>query len=394
MINNSDNKRWDKTKLSQIIHIVGGGTPKTEVKDYWNGNIHWISIRDLKPGRKYIDITEKCITERGLNESSAKMLEKGDIVISARGTVGSLGVLSIPMSFNQSCYGIKADPLFSTNDYVFYLLKHKLSDLLQVSYGGIFDTITRNTFEGISVDLPPLKEQKAIANVLNSLDDKIDLLHRQNTTLEDLSKVLFRKLFTDTPNDSWGLVKIKDVLKIEIGGTPDTSNEDYWNGNIPWINSGEVNNFRITNGIKFITELGLKQSSTKLFPKGTTVIAITGATLGKVSLLEIDTCTNQSVVGIIPNEQYSKEFIFLWINHIIGKIISSQTGVAQSHINKSDIGQNYIIVPDKDYLERGMKSISIMFDKITNNVFQIQALERLRDLLLPKLINGEVRVKF
>jgi type I restriction enzyme S subunit len=240
--------------------------------------------------------------------------------------------------------------------------------------------------------VPPLIEQMAIVSLLSSLDDKIDLLHRQNATLEKMAETLFRQWFVEEAKEDWVRTKIGDVLDTVLGGTPSTKKPEYWDGNIPWINSGEVNNFRILQCSRFITELGLKKSNTKLLPVGTTVLAITGATLGQVSLLEIDTCANQSVVGIIPNGTLPKEFIFLWIKMKISEIILSETGGAQPHINKNDINETDIVIPDSDYLNKIKLTIEPLFKKITHNSFQIRTLTALRDTLLPKLMSGEVRV--
>ncbi len=239
---------------------------------------------------------------------------------------------------------------------------------------------------------PPLPEQKAIAEVLSSLDDKIDLLHRQNKTLEDMAQALFRKWFVEEADEGWEEKMIGNVLEVKLGGTPLTSNPDYWHGNIPWINSSELNEFRILKPAKYITKLGLEKSATKLLPKGTTVIAITGATLGQMSLLEIDSCANQSVVGIIPNEKFPREFVYLWIKGIIGILVSNQTGGAQQHINKMDISNACIISPPAEFIENKTSILKDYFDKISINSLQINTLENLRDTLLPKLMNGNVRV--
>lgn len=142
-----DNSR--EVPLSEIIEIIGGGTPRTSVPEYWNGDIPWLSVVDFNTGKKYVFDTEKKITNQGLNNSSTKFLNKGDIIISARGTVGVLAVLGREMAFNQSCYGIRAKDGVTTNDYVYYLLKDTVSNFLQIAHGGLFDTITRNTFNEI-----------------------------------------------------------------------------------------------------------------------------------------------------------------------------------------------------------------------------------------------------
>jgi type I restriction enzyme S subunit len=160
---------WRECKLGEVVEIVGGGTPKTTVSEYWNGAIPWLSVVDFNTSNKYVYKTEKTITPQGLDNSSTTLLNEGDIIISARGTVGALAVLKRQMAFNQSCYGIKCLPNHTAQDYLYYLIKDSINNFQQIAHGGVFDTITKETFDHIMVLLPPLPEQRAIAGVLSSL---------------------------------------------------------------------------------------------------------------------------------------------------------------------------------------------------------------------------------
>ena len=184
--------------------------------------------------------------------------------------------------------------------------------------------------------------------------------------------------------------QIKEVSKCVLGGTPSRAKSEYWNGNINWINSGEVNKFRIIDASEKITELGLQKSSTALLPKGTTVLAITGATLGQVSRLEIDSCANQSVIGIIPNNIELNNYIYLSIFNTKNDLILKQTGGAQQHINKNDVETHEIIIPNDKLLKKFDERTRLVFDKISITCFENKRLEQLRDTLLPKLMNGEI----
>ena len=183
-------------KLSEILTLIGGGTPKTTNPSYWGGNIPWLSVVDFNNDNRYVHTTEKTITEEGVENSSTKILPQSSLILSARGTVGALAQLAKPMAFNQSCYGIIAKEQ-TTNDFLYYLLKNVVEDLQAKGHGSVFNTITRDTFDTITVDLPPLDEQKRIAEILGSLDDKIELLQKQNKTLEDMAKALFKSWFVD-----------------------------------------------------------------------------------------------------------------------------------------------------------------------------------------------------
>jgi len=146
---------WKEYQLSEIMELIGGGTPKTTVPKYWDGNIPWLSVTDFNTGKKYCFDAVKKITERGLRESSTKILKKGQIIISVRGTVGVLSVLCRDMAFNQSCYGINAEKNLTSNAFLYYILKDNIASLQSASYGAVFDTITKETFSHIAVSLPP-----------------------------------------------------------------------------------------------------------------------------------------------------------------------------------------------------------------------------------------------
>ena len=182
------------------------------------------------------------------------------------------------------------------------------------------------------------------------------------------------------------------MCKCVLGGTPDRSNETFWGGEIPWINSGEVNRFRITSPTETITKLGLEHSATKLLPVKTTVVAITGATLGQYSLLEIAACANQSVVGIIQNNTLPYEFIYPFVAHNMDALLSHQTGGAQQHINKQNIESLPIRLPTSESLNAYKDLVSPLYDLIGKNEFSNSRLIELRNSLLPKLMSGEIDV--
>ena len=382
---------WKWVKLGDLVEIIKGKKPENLIENPSKNTLPYLTAEYLryKTPNQFVDIEK---------EKKLPVCEKDDIILiwdgSQAGQVftGSKGILASTM--------VKIIPNLDivNKAYLYFFLTTKFEYLNTQTTGSAIPHVNKNAFLNLPIPLPPLPEQKAIAEVLSSIDDKIELLHRQNKTLEEMAMTLFRQWFIEPTKDGlpegWEEVKIGDVLEVVLGGTPSTRIAEYWNGDIPWINSGEINNFRITKATKYITVSVLRNSNTKLMPKGSTVLAITGATLGKVSLLEIDTCANQSVIGIIPNDIFPKEYIYLWIKYKIDEIILNETGGAQPHINQNDVRNTVIIKPIKEYLNEKNQVLENIFLKITNNVFQIQTLEKLRDTLLPKLMSGEVRVKF
>lgn len=149
---------------------------------------------------------------------------------------------------------------------------------------------------------------------------------------------------------------------------------------------------RIVKESEFITELGLKKSSTKLMPRHTTVLAITGATLGQVSYTEIETCANQSVIGIIDENQFYSIYVYLYISNRIMDIIGKATGGAQQHINKDIVNAYNIILPDDNTIINFNKIIEPLFCKMIKLYRQNEKLEEARDRLLPRLMNSELEV--
>lgn len=381
-----------KYKLSEIMDIIGGGTPKTSKPEYWNGDIPWLSVKDFNNDYRYVYETEKTITQAGLDNSSTKLLKRNDSIISARGTVGEMAMIPYPMAFNQSCYGLRAKEGLVDEEYLYYLIKHNVVVLKKNTHGSVFDTITRDTFDGIEVELPSLVEQKVVASILRDLDDKIEVNNEINKNLEEQAQLLFTDRFVANNYTVAQEAKIGDICKCILGGTPSRAKAEYWGGTIPWINSGEINRFRIISPSELITQSGLDHSATKMLPAKTTVLAITGATLGQVSLLEIDACANQSVVGIIPNDTLPYEFIYPFIKAKINELISHQTGGAQQHINKQNVESLPVSIPTRDILYDFVTLVSPMYSMIASNCFENMRLENMRDSLLPQLMSGELDV--
>ncbi len=383
---------WKEYKFSDFVEI----NPTVSLPA--NESIPFVEMKDLNESQKHCYPSSERYNRNGskfqnndtLFARITPCLENGKIC-KVTGLKNNFGLGSTEFLVFRGKGGI------SDTNFVFYLARwDDVRSHAEINLDGTSgrQRVPKACFDDLIIKVPAdFGEQRSIASILSSLDDKIELLHRQNATLEKMAETLFRQWFVEEAKEEWENTKIGKILKTILGGTPSTNKPEYWDGIIPWINSGEVNNFRILKGTKFITELGLKKSNTKLLPKGTTVIAITGATLGQVSLLEIETCANQSVVGILPNEILPKEFIFLWVKLKIKEIILSETGGAQPHINKNDINETDIIIPDPDYLKKLKEQIEPLFDKITKNSFQIIKLQQLRESLLPKLMSGEVKVE-
>ena len=377
---------WKEYKLGEIIQIVGGGTPKTSEPKYWNGNIPWLSVVDFNNGNKFVIDTEKHITQEGLENSSTKLLKKGDIIISARGTVGAIAMLGREMAFNQSCYGIRNSELID-NHYLFYSLKKSINELKQNSHGGVFDTITRETFNTINISLPPLPEQKRIASILSSLDDKIDLLHRENKTLEDMAETLFRQWFIEEAKEDWEEGKLGDEFEFTMGQSPngDSFNEDgigfpMYQGNADF-------------GFRFPTRRVFTTQPTRFAEINDTLISVR-APVGAQNMATEKCCIGRGVAAFRYKHNHDfYSYTYYKLKSLLAEIKQyNDNGTVFGSISKSDFENIDIVIPDINTIQHFQEQVKPIDDKIINNNYEIQTLIQTRDNLLPKLMSGEVKI--
>lgn len=407
---------WEVSTLGEKLEIIGGGTPKTTIGEYWGGDIPWISVADFVGDKRWIYHTEKNITNKGLENSSTKLLHKGQLIISARGTVGELGQVTRDMAFNQSCYGIDGKGNLD-NDFLYYLLKQKIKEFQQKGHGAVFNTITMETFNQITISVPKLSEQRLIASILSSLDSKIELNQRMNQTLESIGQALFKHWFIDFefPNEKgkpynssggemvesemgriprgWQIVKIEDLCKtISNGGTPNTMKNSFWNGDINWYTTGELKDNPLLESEKKITEEGLDNSSCKLWDENTILIALYASpTVGRLGLLKNQGTSNQACSGLMAKDELGYPFLFCtlqskkdYFNHI-------SVGAAQQNISGKVVKETKTVKSDEDTLKKFTQTFCKLMDKRTTIQKEIKYLSKIRDSLLPKLMSGEIR---
>jgi len=342
------------------------------------------------------------------------LVEGPGIIIGRKGSVGEIKFSKDNFWPIDTTYFVKLKNKGNIYFWYYFLLTLKLKKMN--SHSAVPGLNREQVYELIK-KIPEYIEQSRIAKILSDLDSKIELNQQMNKTLEAIGQAIFKHWFVDFefPNEQgrpykssggemvdselgkiptgWRVSKIGNELETILGGTPSTTNKSYWeNGTVPWINSGKVNEFRITEPTAYITEEAINSSATKWIPKGTTVLAITGATLGQVSRIEIATCANQSVIGIIESTALSSEYIYFWIKNTINKIIGNQTGGAQQHINKDNVNQTEILIPQDKRVLAFNTLLKPIFNHISRSCFESQNLSQIRDSLLPKLMSGKIRV--
>jgi len=285
---------------------------------------------------------------------------------------------------------------FKGNSEIFLFYFLKTLDFSQFNTGSAVPSLNRNHIHELSVEFPHLPEQRAIASILSSLDDKIDLLHRQNATLEKMAETLFRQWFVEEAKEEWENCVLEDLCsQINSGGTPSTKIETYYNGNINWYSTKELNDNYLFESISKITQDGLENSAAKLFPKGTVLIAIYAApTVGRLGILGNQSAFNQAACGLIANDKICcKEFIYLYLKNQRNELNAMASGSAQQNLNVGKIKTYPAFIPDDITMNKFKREIIPFFEKIEKNAMQIRTIKALRDTLLPKLMSGEVRVE-
>ncbi|MEX7606486.1 restriction endonuclease subunit S [Enterobacter asburiae] len=366
--------QWIKTKLGEIVILNYGKALKAQDRNA--GSIHVYSSGGFTGWHN-----KALINEQG-------------IIIGRKGTVGKAYLTYGPFWCIDTAYYILPNP--SKYDFVFLFYLLKTLGLEELNEDSAVPGLNRDTAYSQEILLPSLPEQKAIASVLSSLDDKIDLLHRQNKTLESMAETLFRQWFDVDSNDEWQEKNVLDIFTLVGGGTPKTSVAEYWTDEIPWISGGDISAAHqgyLYSTEKSISLAGLQNSSAKLLPKNSTVISARG-TVGKYALLARDMAFSQSNYGIVSKIGSYPFFIYLLVGFIVDDLLTAAYGSVFDTITTRTFESVNLKFPSLNSIEKFNEEISPIFSKKETNTQQIKTLENLRDTLLPKLMNGEVRVQY
>lgn len=321
---------------------------------------------------------------------------------------------------HQRCYVVYAFKDEISPKYLFYKLKTLTKHFANVFVGSTVPSLRLDHITDLKISAPSVDEQEKIAAVLSALDAKIELNNRINRELEAMAKTIYDYWFVqfefpdangrpyktsdgkmtyntqlkrDIPAD-WEVHRLGSILHTSLGGTPSTEKDEYWkDGEYHWLNSGEVAEFPVITSELKITQKGIAKSATELLPSGTTLLSITRHL--RPTILAIDACVNQSVVGIRETETIKHYFIYPFVKNEIPRLMTLRTGAQQPHINKDTVDDTLIAIPTSqtNLLCRYNRSVEGIYKQIFNIACQNRQLAALRDWLLPMLMNGQVTVK-
>ena len=394
-------ENWVWVRLGEIGQIVSGGTPKTTDSECWNdGDIPWITPADMRNLlSKYIEKGARNITRKGLQSSSAQLLPKGSILFSSRAPIGYVAIAKNEITTNQ---GFKSVVPFKTamSEYLYFVLLALKPEIEKLGTGTTFKEVSGTVVSNVAIPLPPLTEQQQIVAKLNHLLTEIDelktqeqaLLATQNAFPKKLRAALLQaavqgelnertdenardlfaaiqaekaalqkagKLKKDKPlaaikeeeipfaiPENWVWVRLGEIGIWGSGATPNRSNPDFYrNGDINWLKTGDLNDGYIDETSEKITALAVEKSSVTLQPVGVVLIAMYGATIGKLGILNIPATTNQACCACVPFKGMLNKYLFYFLLFNRSNFILMGAGGAQPNISKEKIVSTLIPLP-------------------------------------------------
>ena len=396
-------EQWKEYRLSELCDILSGGTPKTTESKYWGGGIPWLSVKDFGNVDKYVYTTEKTITNIGFEHCPSKMLQKDDIIISARGTVGAIAMVSSSMSFNQSCFGLRGNDLVDKH-FLYYLIHTKVRELRSNSHGSVFDTITRNTFDNIICNIPSKVIQHKIATILSFLDDKIELNRKINSNLEEQAKALFKSWFIDFEPFKGGkfvdseLGKIPEGWKVvTIGEVTDNIKEKVCDRDSIKVLS-PVTSGHLVLSEEYFSKQVFSSSIAKYIVVKHNDFAYNPAriNIGSIGMneFEFDGCVSPVYVVFRCQSGYEYFFdLYRRTSYFIEEVKKRAIGGVRQTLSYKDLSLIQLIYPPKKVVD-AFNFIYISFiHGIHSNDVSNKKLEAIRDTLLPKLMSGEIDVR-
>lgn len=382
---------WIKCKIGDIFNFVGGGTPSKTNGKYWNGDIPWASIKDIKGD--FLNSTINKITYEGLTNSASNLVAIDEVILATRINPGRPIISKINTSINQDLKVVKPK-LELPSVFVFYLFKFLEKEIVGLSSGTTVLGIGLNRLKDIKFSLPPLPEQRAIVKKLESLFSSLDAgvadLKKAQQQLKIYRQAVLKKAF-----DSNGeFVIIGECFSFLGGGTPSKQNKDYWNGDINWASIKDIKGDILNNTIDYITEEGLKNSSSNLAEKDEVILA-TRINPGKTIISNIRTAINQDLKVIKPFQKCDHKYVhylFKSIEHNCLKVSSGTTvlGISLPNLKEIEIPFENDIHKQAQIVKQIESRLSVC-DSIEQNIIDsLEKAEALRQSILKKAFEGNL----
>ena len=397
-----------RMKLSEIGQIVAGGTPKTKIEEYWNGDVPWITPKDLSShAGMYISRGERNISQVGLDNSSAKLLPKGTVLFTSRAPIGYVAIARNEVTTNQ---GFKSIIVDDENDNIFidYLLKNNIDIIENHANGSTFKEISGSVMKSLEFGIPSLREQKAIAHILSTLDDKIEVNNQINKTLENMAQAIFKQWFVDFefPNENgepykssggemveselgtipkgWEVVQFRDIFRFVKGKKPKTIAECEFKDSEKYLTIDVLNR----NSVLFCSKEKVIEANSE-----DVLMVMDGASSGAVYFGQKGVVASTLAKLELISQKVSNQFLFYAIKYFENDIKTHTTGSAIPHTDKEYTYRLMIALPNDISLQTKIDDLLCdISDTFIAREQENAVLKATRDTLLPKLMSGEIRV--
>ena len=339
-----------RVKLGDICEIVSGSTPKTNMEEYWDGDIKWITPAELNDETYIITDSVRKITELGVKKTGLTPFPKGTVILSSRAPIGKVAIAGCEMYCNQGFKNLICSEKID-NRYLYWFLKGNTEFLQSLGRGATFKEISKTIVANIEINIPDKSVQTQIVDNLEKTSQIIRLRKQELSKLEELVRARFVEMFGDPVSNSYGLPEatLPELGEFGRGVSKHRPRNDpnLLGGEYPLIQTGDVANagLYITSYNSTYSELGLKQS--KMWDKGTLCVTI-AANIAKTAILEFDACFPDSVVGFTANEKTNNIFIHYWFSFFQAILESQAPESAQKNINLKILSELKVIVPEKE----------------------------------------------
>lgn len=369
---------WERHKLSEVCSFYSGGTPSSSKKEYYNGNIPFI-----RSGELHKDYTELFITEAGLSNSAAKLVETGDLLLALYGaTSGDIAISKIKGAINQAILCIRTK---QNKKFIESVWNKHVERLLQTYLQGGQGNLSADIVKNIPLYFANSNEQDKLAKFISLLDERIATQNKIIEKLETLIKGIVDSIFTA---NKFPKVPFKEIyVRAGEGGTPATSNPEYYvNGTIPFIKIDDLQNKYIKTNKDCITELGLQKSSAWIVPANS-IIYSNGATIGAISINLFPVCTKQGILGVVPKADINVEFLYYFMSSTaftkaVERIVTEGT-MRTAYLK--DINHIPCPVPCSVKQDEIAKLLSTLSEKLENEVIFQMKLQKQKEFLLSQM---------
>jgi type I restriction enzyme S subunit len=391
-------KDWGVKKLIEIGEIGGGSTPSTKVKDYWDGDIPWITPKDLaNHDSRFISRGERNITRKAVIENSLKLYPEGTILLTSRAPIGYVALAKNPVTTNQGFKNIV--PKEGTNsEFLYYLLINISEYLKDIAGGSTFEELTKEILKDVLIPFPPLPEQSRIATVLSWFDDLIEVKKRQNEILEKTAMAIFKSWFIDFEPFREGKFVYNEELGREI---PRGWEVKKWGDVVNFFDNqriplSEVERLERKGQYPYYGANGIiDYIDDYIFDGKYLLVAEDGTIMDKngfaiINIVEGKFWANNHV-HIIQGKDVPIDYLYLHLKHY--PIEPYATGAVQPKLSQENFSKMPILLPPLPILQSFHSLVEPLFQKIILNQKQIMVLRKIRDALLPLLVFGRLRVE-